>query len=157
MSDYEPQDALNVLRDIHRHRDYLRAALHTIISRLEERAIVHDLSKLRDDEFPGYARLNAAARTLQFGTTEYKEAIQRERETVNLHFAHNSHHPEYGNPNFLDIIEMVCDWYAAWCGYGTDKRPWRDSVEQSFEMKSKYLNEAQLWLARQVALLLEER
>ncbi len=57
---------------------------------------------------------------------------------------------------FLDVIEMVCDWWAARKGYD-DPRPWLESVELNFKAKGKYLSEEQLWLARSVAAFLAER
>jgi hypothetical protein len=56
---------------------------------------------------------------------------------------------------FLDVIEMVCDWWAARSGYN-DSRPWLESVELNFTAKGKYLSEPQLWLAREVAAFLAQ-
>lgn len=177
---YEPKDAFGLLRSYIAHRAYLAAAVGFVRADLGRRAVVHDLSKMRDDEFAGFSRINAAARVYKHGTPEYDAGIDRERPIVDLHYIRNSHHPERptlmgeaaeevrGLPDdftywaardgaamtFLDVIEMVCDWWAAWKGYA-DPRPWRESVERCFEAKGKYLNPSQLWLAREVALFLE--
>ena len=134
-------------------------ALDEIAHELERRGMAHDLSKMLDDEFAGFSRINAAARINKFGSPEYSEAMKRESGTIDLHFSRNSHHAEYaavhGGPEltFLDIIEMVCDWRGAQQGYN-DPRPWLETVELNFKAKGKYLSPEQLWLARQVAAFL---
>lgn len=178
---YEPLDAFGLLRSYIAHRAYLTEAVGFVRSELERRVVVHDLSKLKDDEFAGFARINAAARIHKFGSPEYAEGMQRERGTIDLHFLRNSHHPERprligeaaekdrGLPDdftywsahagatmtFIDVIEMVCDWWAARKGYD-DTRPWAESVELNFTAKGKFLSAEQLWLAREVARFLDE-
>lgn len=177
--DYEPQDAIGLLRSYIAHRAYLAEAMGLVGADIARRATVHDLSKLRDDEFAGFSRINAIARVNKFGSPEYAESTKQERTTIDLHFSRNSHHPERprllgeaaeaerGLPDdhtywtardgaemtFLDVIEMVCDWWAARKGYG-DTRPWAESVELNFQSKGKLLNAQQLWLAREVARFL---
>jgi len=55
--------------------------------------------------------------------------------------------------NFLDVIEMVCDWWGARKGYG-DSRTWQESFELNFKSKGDILSAEQLWLAREVAAFL---
>lgn len=88
--------------------------------------------------------------------------MDRERQTIDLHFSRNSHHPEHKEKfcelrdgplpgmTFLDVIEMVCDWHGARKGYD-DPRPWQESVALNFTSKGKYLSPEQRWLAEQVA------
>ena len=178
---FTPDDAFGLLRSYSRHRDYVRLALLHVIQNLERRSVEHDASKMLDDEFAGFARINAAARVNKFGSPEYTASIQRERATIDLHFSRNSHHPERprllgeaaetarGLPDdatywaardaarmtFLDVIEMVCDWWGARKGYG-DSRTWEESVELNFKSKAPYLSEQQIWLARDVAAFLAE-
>lgn len=174
---YEPSDAFGLLRSYSRHRDYVRLALTRVIHALEERAIEHDASKMLDDEFAGFARINAAARINKFGSPEYAESMKRERATIDLHFARNPHHPERPSlvagkdtepddfryftkladvqMGFLDVIEMVCDWWGARKGYD-DPRSWMATVELNFAQKGKHLSAEQLWLARQVAAFLAD-
>lgn len=175
----DPQDAIGLLRSFIAHRAYLAEGLGLVTAELDRRAVVHDLSKLKADEFAGFSRINAAARIHKFGSPEYKEGMTRERGVIDLHFSRNSHHPERpklmgeaaeqarGLPDdatywaahsasqmsFLDVIEMVCDWWAARKGYD-DPRPWLESVQLNFDAKAKHLNEHQLWLAREVAAFL---
>lgn len=178
--DVNPQDAFGLIRSFIAHRAYLAEGVGLVTAALHRRVIVHDLSKLKADEFAGFSRINAAARIHKFGSPEYKEGMTREKATIELHFSRNSHHPERpkligqaaeaarGLPDdatywaahtaaqmtFLDVIEMVCDWWAARKGYD-DPRPWQDSVKLNLDAKGKHLNEQQLWLAREVAAFLD--
>lgn len=176
-------EAFGLLRSFLRHRAYVALALRRVRFDLEVRADSHDLSKLLDDEFEGYCRINAGVRAgAAFGTPAYRELMDRERATIDAHFKRNRHHPERpkllgeaaeterGLPDdftywlahqqaemtFLDVIEMVCDWWAAWRGYGeADRKPWSEAVKGSLDAKGKHLSDAQLWLARSVAEFLE--
>lgn len=175
----DPSDAFGLLRSFLAHRAYLAEATGLVGAELERRACVHDLSKLKDDEFYGFSRINAAARIHKFGSAEYQAGIDAERAVVDLHYLRNSHHPERpklagqaaeeqrGLPDdatyweahgaarmtFLDVIEMVCDWYAAWKGYG-DQRSWADSSVLNLEKKGEHLSPEQRWLAEEVIVFL---
>jgi hypothetical protein len=142
-----------------------------------QRAEVH--RRGLDDEFAGFSRINAAARVNKFGSPEYAEGMRREKGTIDLHFSRNRHHAERPSlikpvvsqqesddllyevaaakeeMNFLDVIEMVCDWWGAGKGYDS-KMPWSESVELNLKQKGKYLSPEQIWLARQVATLLTD-
>lgn len=178
-NDCTPQDAFGLLRGYLRHRAFVAEGINVVRSELERRAVVHDLSKMLDDEFAGFSRINAAARVHKFGSPEYQEGMDRERPTIDLHFSRNSHHPERpklmgqqaeaerGLPddftywtahdaaamNFLDVIEMVCDWWGARKGYD-DPRPWEESVKLNLDAKGKHLTREQRWLAESVATFL---
>jgi hypothetical protein len=175
MSSINASDAFGLIRSFLAHRSYLAEAHGLIGAELERRATVHDLSKLKDDEFSGFSRINAAARIHKFGSPEYQAGIDAERSVVDLHYLRNSHHPERpklagqlaeehrGLPDdatyweahhaarltFLDVIEMACDWFAAWKGYG-DQRPWLESAALNLEKKGEHLSAAQRWLAEEV-------
>ncbi len=156
----DPVDGFGLVRSFTRHIAYVRLALSTVEQAIQRRGLRHDLSKMLDDEFAGFSRINAAARINKFGSPEYTEGMQREKQTIDLHFSRNSHHAEHylEHPcgmTFLDIIEMVCDWWGAGKGYD-DPRPWRDSVALNFQQKGKFLSPEQLWLAQQVADFLEQ-
>lgn len=179
--EFTPSDAFGLLRSYSRHRDYVRLALTRIAHALEDRAIEHDASKMLDDEFAGFARINAIARVNKFGSPEYKESMKQERATIDLHFSRNSHHPERpkllglaaeerrgladdatywaayyaGRMTFLDVIEMVCDWWGARRGYDDSRMSWPESVAMNLESKGKYLSDEQKWLVREVAEMLE--
>lgn len=153
-NDYEPTDAFGLFRSWLRHTAYLRSILGSIGAELSRRASEHDLSKLADDEFPGFCRINAAARINKFGSPEYKDGMRQERAVIDRHFSRNSHHPEGREQSFLDVIEMVCDWWAAKKGYD-DPRSWSETVELNLQTKGKYLSPERAWLAMQVAKFIE--
>lgn len=172
MNDFTPNDAFGLLRSYSRHRDYVRLALLNVIHDLERRLLAHDASKMLDDEFAGFARINAVARINKFGTPEYKESMQREKATIDLHFSRNSHHAEHASLNlqgsevaeyevglrgmsFLDVIEMVCDWWGARKGYDDNRMTWPESVKMNLESKGKWLTPEQRWLVGEVAAMLE--
>lgn len=94
VSGQEPitSDAFGLLRSYSRHRDFVRLALLHVMQNLERRGVEHDASKMLDDEFSGFARINATARVNKFGTPEYTDAMTLERPTIDLHFSRNSHH-----------------------------------------------------------------
>lgn len=178
--DLNPQDAFGLVRSFIRHVGFVKVAMARVEADLARRALEHDLSKMLDDEFAGFSRINAAARVHKFGSPEYAAGMDRERATIDLHFSRNSHHPERpyllgqaaererGGPDdftfwsahdaarmtFLDIIEMVCDWWGARKGYD-DPRPWAESVRMNLAQKGKHLTNEQLWLATEVARFLE--
>lgn len=179
---FEPNDAFGLLRSYSRHRDYVRLALTLVHQAIERRAIEHDASKMLDDEFAGFARINAIAREHKFGSPEYAESMKREKATIDLHFSRNSHHPERpklmgeaaererGLPDdstywgahaaarmtFLDVIEMVCDWWGARLGYNDSRMTWPESVEMNLKSKGKHLDDHQIALVRDVAAFLEQ-
>lgn len=174
-------EQIALLRSWLQHTAHLRALMGRIAALIVERGAVHDLSKLNTDEFEGFARINRVAREQKFGSPEYEAAMERERPTIDLHFSRNRHHPERprligeaaererGLPDdatyhyavaaasmeWLDIVEMVCDWRAAQLGYGDTSRTWEQNVELNLQKKGQHLNECQAWLARSVARSLE--
>jgi len=160
-------DKINLLRSFIRHRAYVGDALIRIGEVLSQRARVHDLSKLLNDEFETFARINHVAREQKFGSEEYKASMRVEAANIDVHFARNRHHPEFFSDittgqeyadrsmTFLDIIEMACDWYGARKGYD-DPRDWESSLSLNLQSKGHFLNEHQLWLAKEVARFLGE-
>lgn len=143
--------ASKTLRSIIRHRDYIKQALSAVTHELEQRATVHDLSKFLDDEFEGFSRINVDRPA--FGTPEYREHMQREKTTILRHYSRNSHHPEHGPMTFLDVIEMVADWWAAGQGY-ENHMSWNEAVQTNLRQKGVYLLDWQIDLAKDVAKFL---
>jgi hypothetical protein len=61
----------------------------------------------------------------------------------------------------VDLIEMVCDWHAAWRVYEGQREPakrcsWRDNLEKQ-RARFSSLTDAQWFVIDEVALLLENR
>lgn len=98
---------------------------------LLRRGASHDNSKFESGEFESLADIlesrdcftNADATLSEYET----KAIER-------HWRENRHHPEYfasnNNMGLLDIIEMVCDWFARSIQYNTDFIPFVTERQQ---------------------------
>ena len=145
---------------IKKHIAHVQDCFRSIINHLSIRAHFHDMSKLMDDEFNGFIHFERLDPNLEYGSPAYKEAFKEiehhVQEAIKLHHSRNDHHPEYHDNvqsmNFLQILEMVCDWKAA-CQSYSDSGSFRRSVEIG---KQKYdFSKEQLWLIDQVADLLE--
>lgn len=153
-------DAIQTLRTIAAHRDYVRLGLLDIRQELERRALAHDLSKLSGDEFDGFTRINRAAREHPYGSEEYRAGLRQEKPTIDLHYSRNSHHPEHHklphrecvqeSMDFLDLIEMVCDWYAAFQTYGS-QGTWEENMEKQRGRFGETFSDGQWWLIFEVA------
>lgn len=88
---------------------------------LLKRAAVHDNSKFEDEELYLLSRLSDSHEAF----TDPKYTLsENQKKSIQLHWQHNSHHPEfYEDPSQmseLDILEMVCDWHARSSQYDTD-------------------------------------
>lgn len=89
-----------------------------VVKRLLERAVSHDLSKLQEPEKSGFDKYTPLLRDCTYGSDEYKTFLAGLGESLNHHYANNSHHPEHyidgiKGMTLLDIVEMFCDWKAA--------------------------------------------
>lgn len=146
-----------------RHVTLLAHAMAHVTGDLEARARIHDLSKLTGAELPGFARLSAAVRGLKYGTQEYRDAMAEHKAVGDAHANGNSHHPEYHlqtcadrsptTMGWLDIVEMVCDWWAASRTYGPGG-DFRRSVHVGLDRWDWSTH--QQWLINQVARTLRE-
>jgi hypothetical protein len=86
---------------------------------LDERAALHDRSKLEEPEKSMFDTYTPRLRALTYGSAEY-EACRQAMLVAGLqhHYEHNSHHPEHAADCFdgmslLDLLEMFADWRAA--------------------------------------------
>lgn len=149
---------LKTLCDIMRHVSMVQLALTAVSQDLTRRALRHDLSKYTEEEFGGYVQLNTAVREHPYGSPGYQQVIRDNRATVDLHFSRNAHHPEHQPQTFLDVIEMVCDWWSAFKTYAKPHgKTWEEAFAQAYEAKVKYLTPAQGWLAHEVAAFLSRQ
>ena len=134
------------------HQRQVSILLRQFARMLENRADLHDLSKLSLDEFGGYVEVNRVARQFPYGSPEYKASL-KDNKVIELHFSRNRHHPEHhpGGVNemsLIDFIEMVIDWIAASRTYGTTE--WEKVIKTQQERFG--LTECQLSV---IGLLLE--
>lgn len=129
MTDYE-----KMFQDTYIHKEYVKKACKKLAdyllsknivehaSKLLERAEVHDNSKVMcEDELFALSTIINDKSCLKDAN---KALSQLKQDAIKLHWKHNSHHPEhymnYADMSRLDIMEMVCDWYARSLQYGTD-------------------------------------
>ena len=151
---------MQTLTIILQHLAYVKEGLKKVSNELDHRALVHDLSKFKDDEFMGYIAVKQACSNTEYGSPEHKEVMRSIKDVADPamanHFSRNSHHPEYHknieDMSFLDIIEMVCDWYAAAKTYNNG------NLQNSVKIGKEKFNftDNQLWLIDQVVELLEK-
>jgi hypothetical protein len=81
------------------------------------RGLAHDNSKLRADEFKGYASVIDKLSGSTYGSSNFNANKEKIRATIQLHYSRNSHHPEhhknFQNMDLYEISEMVFDWISA--------------------------------------------
>ena len=87
-----------------------------------KRGVDHDNSKYNYIEFK---KLASILNTRKCFTNATEQLTEVEMEAIRYHWSHNKHHPEYyydkeDNMSELDIIEMVCDWFARSLQYNTE-------------------------------------
>ena len=140
------------------HQRRVGNGLEKLSDELRERARMHDLSRFSLDEFENYVDANSIGRNYKIGSPEYVKRMAKHKEPdgcISLHFSRNPHHPEHhknpGDMNFLDIIEMVCDWHAAVQTYKTN------TLHEGIEHHRKTLNltQEQWWLVEGIVDFLE--
>lgn len=104
--------------DTEQHIRKVQARLGVVIHELRVRGEQHDASKLEEPEKSGFDVLSAQLSTLEYGSDEYKAALEAGKPTIDHHYSVNSHHPEHwtdgvAGMSLLDVVEMLCDWKAA--------------------------------------------
>lgn len=106
------------VRDTTEHKRMVGKGMTFIVTELMERAIVHDNSKFSEAEYPYFSAATDNLKGMTYGSPEYKESLARIQPGIQHHYKVNSHHPEFyengiEGMDLLDLVEMVCDWYAA--------------------------------------------
>ena len=100
------------------HISRVQVRIAEVQANLDDRAALHDRSKLEEPEKAGYDRLVTRLADVEYGTLPYLLALKEAKDTIAHHYAVNSHHPEHypngiAGMSLLDVIEMLCDWKAA--------------------------------------------
>lgn len=101
--------------DVIAHQAGVQRRLARFSRMLDERAAVHDASKLQEPEKSTFDEWKPKLAQLPFGSEEYKQALAAMGEGLQHHYQNNNHHPEH-YPNgingmtLLDVVEMFCDW-----------------------------------------------
>ena len=125
------------------HISRVQMRVHEIVMRLIERARVHDASKLVEPEKSGFDKITERLKDCEYGTEAYRAALIEAQETIDHHYAVNSHHPQHypngiAGMSLLDIVEMFCDWKAA------SERMANGSLKQSIEVNKNRFNAGDL-------------
>lgn len=88
---------------------------------LLKRACIHDNSKLEEEELLALSRIINDKDCL---TNSKEQLSEFKKNAIALHWKNNRHHPEFfsdiNNMTELDILEMICDWYARSMQYNTN-------------------------------------
>lgn len=118
------------------HISKVQDRIAEVCERLEERAAVHDASKLVAPEKAGYDQLTIQLKDCVYGSDAYKAALAEARDVIAHHYAHNDHHPEHwpggiNDMSLLSITEMLCDWKAA------SERTKQGSIAQSLVVNAQ--------------------
>ena len=105
--------------DVLKHRERVAYWLKWLtVEVLEYRARVHDESKLHLPEKEIFDEFTPKLKTLEFGSAEYKAALEKMGEGLKHHYKVNPHHPEshsrgVDGMTIWDLVEMLADWMAA--------------------------------------------
>jgi hypothetical protein len=104
--------------DTLKHIDVVKKNIMTVANLLIQRAITHDLSKLKEGEVEYFDIYTPKLAGCTYGSAEYKQFLAELKPALDHHYAENRHHPDHfengiQGMNLVDIMEMFCDWYAA--------------------------------------------
>jgi len=101
-----------------KHIRRVQELLGDIATKLHERGIYHDKSKMEDPEFRGFVEFTPKLKDCTYGSDEYKSFLNGMKPFLDHHYKFNSHHPENSPGGFSDmsiitIMETLSDWRAA--------------------------------------------
>ena len=85
------------------------------------RAVIHDNSKLDDNELGPFAKLDHEKNSLKDPNINLDD---KTKNIIEVHWHKNRHHPEYfpdiNDMEEIDLLEMCCDWHARSIQYKTN-------------------------------------
>lgn len=105
-------------RNVLQHISSVKTKISVVTDALVEKGKVHDISKFNKDEFDIMAENFPKLRDTTYGSPEYRELLEINKASIQLHYERNDHHPEYhpmgvNGMNLVNLVEMLCDWLAA--------------------------------------------
>jgi len=126
----------NSFDDTMNHIEKVTIYIGKIIEGLIYRGAVHDRSKLSDPEKEIFDIYTPKLKDVTYGSDKYKEYLKEMKIALDHHYSQNRHHPEYfengiKDMDLLDLIEMICDWYAA------SQRHAKGDIMKSIEMNQE--------------------
>lgn len=112
------EEKVDSRRETLKHIQQVMYGITDIVVALLNRANKHDQSKLEDPEVDVFEEYTAKLAGCTYGSPQYQRFLDAMRPALEHHYAVNRHHPEYHHNGFLDmtlvdVVEMLCDWYAA--------------------------------------------
>ena len=113
-TDKTVQGKMEVVKHIHE----VRRLLVGMIEELDNRARLHDQSKLESPEAEIFGEFTPELEKCEYMSEEYKRLLEKVKPAIEHHYAKNRHHPQHW-PNsvdgmtLIDLVEMLCDWKAA--------------------------------------------
>lgn len=101
-----------------KHQQAVNTLMQLIANNLSMRGVKHDWSKFNEEAYPVFAELTSSLRSIEYGSDEYKESLKKGGKAIKNHQKSEAHHPEHfahgiNSMTLMDLIEMICDWYAA--------------------------------------------
>lgn len=90
-------------QDTLKHIQQVQGLLSFIQAEIEQRALVHDVSKLNAPEKELFDEFTPKLAALTYGSDEYKECLKQMGPALQHHYQNNSHHPEYYGYKECDI------------------------------------------------------
>lgn len=129
-----------------------------LATKLMSRGCEHDNSKFEPEEFRRMAQILNGR---QCFTDANVQLSPEEVKAIKHHWEGNRHHPEFfdnsDDMTELDVIEMVCDWFARSIQYGTDFIPFvKERQENRFKFSKKKFAEVMKWCELIVQLYNED-
>jgi hypothetical protein len=121
------------------HINDVRQNIWTLIKELDQRAQIHDASKLQSPEREIYSETAHELKDTVYGSPEYKNLMERTKPAIEHHYANNRHHPEHftdgiNEMDLIDVMELLCDWIAA------TKKNKNGNIHKSIEINTPRFN-----------------
>ena len=111
-------DVIDSTEATEEHRREVARNIQHFCNKITFRAAAHDLSKLQEPEKAGFDRATLKLNDMTYGSPEYAKSLEDLSETLEHHYAHNDHHPQFykngvSGMNLYALVEMYEDWKAS--------------------------------------------
>jgi len=121
------------------HIENVRNAIEKIRKELIIRGLEHDAAKMEESEVSYFDKYTPLLKTMEYGSPEYTDSLEKLKPALEHHYATYRHHPEFyadgvKDMNLVDIMEMFCDWYAA------SMRTKNGNMQNSIDISCKRFN-----------------
>jgi hypothetical protein len=114
----ETETKYSSVSDTMKHRQKVQEYIEMTCVELLMRGMSHDESKMQSPEVEAFDEFTPRLSGMTFGSDEYRNCLRQMKPAIAHHHAANRHHPEHFEDgirgmNLVDLVEMLCDWYAA--------------------------------------------